>query len=403
MDWQFKFSSIAQETESNLARVKNRLESSPRSYAAVTPKVITNGTVVGASPSMHNSHGDYLPLEQSPGVISLLQDRMDDQARAIENLMRTVSQLQGEREQDQRVIQELRGELQTISNRLVEKGVSLHTERKLEQWQHQVSSDMQMLHNQLDVYKGRRDDGSMISLTNELYENRRQMRDECEGFRRELDAIKGRIVRIELQMTSLDGDKHEMLRSQERLNRTMRDALDIHHVTSQDLNRTKDSINLDKHNLSELQSSYHSLKDKLGAIQTQLSDSTSQRSYPRRKKMTVKNQHNRSLPVRVTSPATSDLDFEITHMTKSHLVPNAVTTPTPTPTTSDLEFGLTDSDDIDLDTSDILETSDILPPPKEYSEQQDIDSEDDYLLTDLNLSAEGLSSDDDTLNLEDLK
>jgi hypothetical protein len=358
------------------------------------PKVLNNGTIVTAVPSAQLG---YLPLEQSPGVIALLQDRMDDQEKAMEILRTTVNQLLKEREQDQRTIQELRGELQTLTNRLAEKGISIHTERKLEQWHHQVTSEMHALHHQLQLYKERQDGGSAMSLTNELYDSRRLMRDECESFRRDIDAIKSRLVKIELHLMSLDGEKKELYRSQERFDRTMQDVLEVHHTTSQDLNRTKDSINMDKQNLSALQTNYQALKYKLGALETQVSDTSSQRSYPRRKKASGRNRYTRSLPIGITSPTTSDLDFEPTYAAKTRsmrTLPNGVQTPT----TSDLELGLTDSDD-DGD----LKSSDIVPPPKEYSEHHDIDSEEDYLLTDLNISTDNLSSTDDTLNLDHLK
>ncbi|KAK2144691.1 hypothetical protein LSH36_737g05080 [Paralvinella palmiformis] len=386
MDWQQKFSSLAKETECNLTRVKNQLYTTQ--YTAA-PKLLNNGATA-------DGQLQYIPLDQSPGIIVLLQERLDDQAKAIENLTKAVRSLQDERENNRRTIRQLQGELRDIKDHLTEKAIGFHDDRKLEQWRHAMTDDMQGLQNQLQLYHARSNDNSTMTLNNELYESRRMMREECEEFRRELDTVKSGLMRLQLQFASHDGENRELLRSQDQLNRTMKNIIDIQNITTQELRVTKDFINGDKAQLEHLHNCCRGLREKLGSLQRCPSDSNSQASYPRCVKIRHRNQQTSSLLTDLNSPNYSESESDIQGW--SHLTRRVKNKP---PNTIDNDLGLSDSDD----TVD-AKRSDILPPPKEYSEQKDLSSDDDndedYLLSDLNLSLEDISSTEEPLFDSDL-
>lgn len=351
MDWQQKFSSLAQETEFNLIKVKNQLYTDG-------PKLLNNGAPVDT-----NAQLQCISTDQSPGIIAVLQEQLDDQARAIKNLTTAVCNLQEERESNLKTIRQLRDELCKIKDSVMQNGGK--------QWQDSVTGNLQSLHEQLHLYRVQSGDSSMLMLNNELYKSRRRIQDECEDFRQELSLLKSGLMRLEmLFMSHSSHENNELLRSQNQNDGTLRNITEIQNQQMQELALTRTSILKQRAQLEQLQVCYHGLENQLRVLKSALSREISSR--------------HSNIRQQISAQANAFTSPKLRSETESEKVKTPI------------DFDLSDSDE-----SSDEKCSQILPPPKEYSEIRDVTSEDnddeDYLLTDLNLSSEDLSSNEESV------
>ncbi|XP_013414443.1 uncharacterized protein LOC106176555 [Lingula anatina] len=299
MDWNSKFSNIVRETEESLSRVKQRLGSAraTTSSALAIQSPTFSPTVNAHTESYRNTReaesprvrfrpstwsrdadvgSRIAPLDQSPAVVLLLQDKIEEQGRTIEHLTRTVKRLEQERNQNKQELTALRDDMSHLNSRISEKGIDLNTERKIEQWRRDMSTEIQVLQSQLQIYRTADDsqrftEGQLASLIREVHDSKRYVQEECETLRRAVENLKTRMVKMELEMTALQADNKELNRRHDRLDMTIRDVSDHQLTQSRSLNRSLDEKDYDKIQLAELRTTIRSLRDKLGSMEEQWS------------------------------------------------------------------------------------------------------------------------------------
>ena len=56
------------------------------------------------------------------------------------------------------------GDLNVLNDRVLEKGIDLQTERKIEQWKRDMKAEMQLLQSQIQLTKSKEEDSSLTNI-----------------------------------------------------------------------------------------------------------------------------------------------------------------------------------------------------------------------------------------------
>ncbi|XP_032219829.1 myosin-J heavy chain isoform X2 [Nematostella vectensis] len=267
MDWEDKFSSIVKETESNLARVRDRLGSSrtklpvssayntspyressslkpssrlstsmdnlrPRSTmfssttrSSLSPTKTRLDAYRSTSPVKTSSVLSGQPSSRdSPALLNVLFERLEQQAEALDSLSGTVKRLEKDKNNQAGTISKLQDEVSRLNDRLREQGVDMETERKLEQFKREMYGHLEMMTSRSRLHRSEDSsfgDPNPTSIARELNESKRLLQEDCDSVRREVDHLKARIAKVELEMHSSLGDGKDALRRLDRLDRTI--------------------------------------------------------------------------------------------------------------------------------------------------------------------------------------
>lgn len=435
MDWEHKFSNIVKDTESNLAKVKHKLETSRMSNSSTfnyygndefysdKPSYIDDRLASSTNSTLPSKYTPYstinhyqspLPLaynnslsksashqnlyspkasglagytatsgiDTSIGVAGILQDRIDMQTKAIEGLMQTIHRLEEERDAYYKQVGQFRDEMTALNNRITEKGVDIGTERKMESWKREVMSELQSLRNQVEFYRSKDNESGVIeasqisSLLKEIHQLRKYMQEECETVRRGVDSLKGRLMHLEIEVQGLAPDNRELTRRHDRLAKAVQDIEDRQQRSAREFERDAGHEKKDKIQIDELRNSYRYMTDKLSSIEDQIQK---YRKPPMQSSTTHQPQHD---PTDLFSTSISDLGSETDI--------DLYTKPTYSLTTAKTEDLLTTFNTDHLDTDHPLETLDSVDLNTLDSIDLGLSTADDLSVTD----GDGLSLDE---------
>ncbi|XP_038069341.1 uncharacterized protein LOC119738512 isoform X2 [Patiria miniata] len=276
-DWEHNFTSIVKETESNLAKVRQSLNDSryshrsngshplntysakpstlPRSY--VTSSSFLNDYTGRSDWRPHSgyqsqythsasSEGDSLPNSsaESPALVAMLTEKIDNQAKTIQSLGRQVDSLERERDRNQTYLRRLDQELSSVNQRLQEGGVMLETERKVEAWKREVTLQLGDLQGQVTAQRrgghdgGYRGDEVVDALTREVHDFKRQMQEDLAVCRRDVESLNTRLMRHEIDISSNQADGKDLGRRLDHMDRTLLSVADSQRSHSRELNHT---------------------------------------------------------------------------------------------------------------------------------------------------------------------
>ncbi|XP_031574417.1 myosin heavy chain, cardiac muscle isoform-like [Actinia tenebrosa] len=251
MDWEDKISSIVKETETNLARVKDQLGSSRvrhssqakyysspnldvrnssfenSSFRSSNPLLSysTNGFQSTSPQRMSGVNANRNEGSSSPALLNVLFERIEQQAETLSSLSHTVKRLEKAKTHQAETISTLQDQVSRLNERLREHGVDLQTERKLEGFKREMYSQLERIQSQNQLKQNRDDisydDPSNATLARDLHENKRILQDDCNSLRREIDHLKTRIGKIELDTQTTMADAKDSNRRLERIDRTV--------------------------------------------------------------------------------------------------------------------------------------------------------------------------------------
>ncbi|XP_046561245.1 cingulin-like [Haliotis rubra] len=246
MNWESKFSSIVQETEANLAKVKQKL----RSKANLSADTVSLD--YSASPLLSTSLGHY-PAASTPKTrlmdryghkiinsnirheltgmpqssVLQLQEQIEDQNATISRLNKTVQCLEKERGEYQTQIQMLRSEVSELSSHVLERGGrNPHLEWQMDQIKRDLEREVKDVRDQLQLFRTRIDshstsDQSSISASRNIDEVRQDIHDELRYIRKDVDALRRRVGSVEMDVMGSHYDRRDLERSQERMNKSL--------------------------------------------------------------------------------------------------------------------------------------------------------------------------------------
>ncbi|XP_045160172.1 uncharacterized protein LOC123525296 [Mercenaria mercenaria] len=383
MDWERKFTSIINDTKANLSKVKNKYDTNgvknvtwaPKYYSTPMKRSTSMLEIPVGSPTMYNQSfpADFYTSTTTSSVMpypstQTLLDKIEQQNNAIDQLRGIVHRLETDRHNYKEQIRDLRNEIFQLTERTGDRRPDPSVERRIEQLRREMLGEVQLLQSQLQISSAKGSnsqlsDTQLLSMNRDVLEIKHVFRDELEGFRRDIEIVRSRIAKVELELASVLSGRREVERRQDGFDRTL-NSLSLTQKKSQIPSSTLSLMNtnrqLEKMQINELRTTLSALKDKIDILE--------QSSTP------------------LTSPARSS------PTARSALFTNGLP-----PSIKPYENGILD--DIDLsdgassESSDFTEFEPGTAKDKKFTKQDDIDGldSDDLDMDDLDLSDDDLS------------
>ncbi|XP_029474794.1 centlein-like [Rhinatrema bivittatum] len=245
MSWDTQLDSILHATESNVAKIKQRLntagalskellsDSCQRRMSAYDPPL---GTL---QPCPFYTHGPSQGMTAEE--IAAVSSQLETQAEKMALLTQAVRRLERERQQQQQCIRNLEEEVHRLrSDPRTLSDPTLHS--RVEELRREVFSELRTLREQVLPLYGRglaQEQPPSSHLKQDLAESKRILWQECEGLRREISHIKQDLRRQEEDLLRQISDSHEMKRLQDRNHKMLQEVMSSYQSHAVDLKRTK--------------------------------------------------------------------------------------------------------------------------------------------------------------------
>lgn len=243
MDWEKKFSSIIKDTEANLSRMKNKFSQSggnvsfhPRSYSTPMKRSTSLLDFPVTSPRFQNGFQQPM-IPEFNGTLNTntimpypttqaLQEKIEQQNTAIEHLTSLVHRLETDRHNYKEQIRDLRNEIFQLTEKASDRRPDPHIERRMEQMRRELLGEIQLLQSQLQISSAKGSnaqfsDTQLMSLNRDVMEVKHAFRDELESHRRDLEVLRSRVSKVELELANVLSGRRDMERRQDQLDRTL--------------------------------------------------------------------------------------------------------------------------------------------------------------------------------------
>ncbi|KAH3697147.1 uncharacterized protein LOC127862889 [Dreissena polymorpha] len=295
MDWEKKFNSILNDTKASLSRVKrNKFDSSvgmknvtwaPTHYSTPMKRSMSVSEIPSLSPSLyptsslnHTIHTDFYSSAQQvmpyPSSQTLLE-KIEQQNASIDHLRGLVHRLETDRHNYQEQIRDLRNEIYQLTERATERRTDPSVERRVEQVRRELLGEMQLLQSQLQMTSAKGSnsqlsDTQLLAMNRDVLEIKHAFRDELESFRRDVEILRSRVAKLELELASQLSGHREVERRQDTLDRTL-NSLSLSQpknpIPSSTLAMMNTNRQLEKLQINELRSTLSALQGKIELLE----------------------------------------------------------------------------------------------------------------------------------------
>ncbi|XP_063413163.1 uncharacterized protein LOC134695711 isoform X2 [Mytilus trossulus] len=305
MDWENKFASILREADSNLSKTRRKINFTrynDRNFSVSLPMRRTSSLLEFPRTDFNSSV--YNPCTTEPsgtssGLVQALSDRLEEQNRLIDQLRQMVNRLETDRNNYNEQIRELKNEVYKMSG-----SESPKIDRKLNKVRHDLNGDIQLLNSEIQMLRNtgsnRMSDNQFYSLSKDVQEVKQSLKDDIGTIKRDIDTVKSRLFKMELDVASAFNNGKDLQRKQDLLDRNVHDLAKQQHKqeyrpTQGSWSPTSDN---DRLNISELRSTVSLLRDRLGNMEAVVNSrpTTPRYSTP------VPNGFSSSLKYQSTSP-----------------------------------------------------------------------------------------------------
>lgn len=334
-DWEGKVSSLLRETQSNLSRMKRRVgdgtglrgyndwkyrrysSSSPtmRKYSSMSdispPRTsqypggypggtssLRQGTQLSTIPDNSYESFDAKNYTQAtaytgatmgaqgttytgttggapPMFTQSLQEKLDQQNKLIDQLMQMVHKLESERNNYGEQIRDIRGEIKSLGGKMYDKNSDNTMERRMEQVKREMLSEIHVLQNQVQMYRNKGDnsvpDIQVTTLSRDMQDMKHTLREEMDTVRRDVEVLKSRLMKIEMDMSDVYSNRKDIERRQDRIDRTMHDLSSPTKTPSTPYwSPGHASTTSDKLHMSELRSTIATLQNKVDNMEASI-------------------------------------------------------------------------------------------------------------------------------------
>ncbi|KAL3869993.1 hypothetical protein ACJMK2_042610 [Sinanodonta woodiana] len=261
MSWEHKFSSVLRETDANLSRVKHKFHpassGASRAYPSSMRKAsslldLSQASTFGAGRygyvyqnglnqttqgllaypllpgATYNTHLPPTSLAQNYPFTadSNLPERIEQQGRTIDQLSAMVHRLEIDRNNYQQQVNDLRNDFLHLSDQASDKRPGSQLERRIENVKRELLCEIQLLQSQFQMQKAKGtsshlSETQILSINKELLELKHAYRDELEQLRRDVEILRSRVVKIEMELSNFISNRRELERRQDQLDRTV--------------------------------------------------------------------------------------------------------------------------------------------------------------------------------------
>ncbi|ESO92573.1 hypothetical protein LOTGIDRAFT_233025 [Lottia gigantea] len=313
MNWEDKFSSIISETESNLHRVKEKLQSRHIVGSGSGNRTYSGEycSSTGYEPSERKSLSMMqFPVSSTPKTVRWdadmgdtnisryegsesisLCNKLEQQTRVIDQLSNMVRVMEKERDEHKQQIGELKYEIRELSKHVTDRNKEESLQRQITMLKSDISKEVDNIRDQVQSIKSRHDssryqyNSNTLEYTNnfsrssnkEISDLRELMRDEFEYLRTDIDSLKQRIGFMESHVHSnkLDSNSSRLTKVMDRLSDNRR----LLHETRDIIPSTIADKSLDKYEMAHLRSNVSLLKDKLDKVEEKLQQSLTKQPF----------------------------------------------------------------------------------------------------------------------------
>ncbi|XP_038650071.1 myosin heavy chain, clone 203-like isoform X2 [Scyliorhinus canicula] len=267
MNWDTQLNSILDDTDCNVAKIKKRLNTTGyyTKVGSLDTMEHTRFSDPISVPMEPSSYSDILncklPKEELMGIYRQLQS----QGKAIEFLQQALLRVETEKVQQQQKIRSLEDDIRRLQSRPEEKCLDFQLERKMEEWRREMSNEMYSLREQLRQVEGRFKHGKITisSLTQEIQESKKDLCEEHDSLRREIDNMKHKIRRQEEDLLNHISDTKELKQSQEKNTKILRELMNKYQCQLLDSNKSVHEREYAEQELTHIRSTVAGLKEQL--------------------------------------------------------------------------------------------------------------------------------------------
>lgn len=252
--------------------------------------------------------------------------------------------LEKERETQAAEINKMKEQINGLNERLRERGVDIETERKLEQFKRDVYSQLEFVQSQTKLTQtasgnSHRSDPAVIN------EARRIIQDETESLQRDIEYLKTRLSKMEIELHTNLGDSRDVLRKQERLDRVLSSLSENQRSQSRSLSSIVDERQSDSYEIRQLKHLVNKLSNQCSELESEIQTSN--------RHSTVSSSNNSSLRQPQPRP------FKSTRITNGDTRTRGKSSKSKSKaTTDDLVLSSSSDTDLSLTTLDVSSASD---------------------------------------------
>lgn len=243
--WERKFGDVVKDTEKHLSKARQTLDTTSHrnGYRSISgdsmefhrnyPSENKPSARSFSSSHLHeirkdSGYGSYqlYPATQdhSSGLVAILSEKIDRQGKLIEDLTRQVLTLERENEKSSLRLRSVEQEVTSLRRRMAENGVHIETEQKVDRYQWEMRAKLDDLKLQMETQNKLGVLSSIppeqdwrYALTEELRDLKKHVERECDSLYHEIEVIRSKLVRYEVELTGQHGDSKELARQVERL------------------------------------------------------------------------------------------------------------------------------------------------------------------------------------------
>ncbi|KAE8609918.1 hypothetical protein XENTR_v10011947 [Xenopus tropicalis] len=304
MSWDTQLNSILTATESNMAKIKERLYSRGELSKDIhfdLPRVKTSLFEEESSklPVPYLSHTTNVNHLTPSEDLANLSSKLLSQDKMIASLHQALGRLERDRDQQQQRIHSLEDELHHLQGAQVGLTESV-LERKVDGLRQELFSELRCIKERLRDYSAREPyhgQHSSSSIIQEMTENKRILWKECESLRRDIDFLHQRFRRQEDDMLRQVSEGQEVKRMHERNAKMLEGIVSNHQTNSVELNRTRSDTQELQRCLLQIRGEIRELKDNLRILEQKINDEYSvQRARSEKSKSSVRKKKSTRMP-----------------------------------------------------------------------------------------------------------
>ncbi|XP_071952877.1 uncharacterized protein [Antedon mediterranea] len=314
-EWENRFSDIVRETEANLSKVRNRLDSSSHHGVYNSFKESrrskpqhSSGSYRGrrdpyspSSPSnyidahLNSSLTSYRPTDglnltdNTPGLVALLSEKIENQNKMIQTLALQVKSLENDRERSNNQVKQLQSDLSMVNRRLAEKGVDLETEMKLQNLQREMKFELGDLQTQVKMQSKDTvavNDDIAMNLMRDVTDCKRYQQEDSNTIRRDIESLRTRLIKIEIDLSGQAGDNKEVMRRIDRVERGVSEISASGQRHIRELGQTTREKQQAKQEINQIRSEMERLQDSISKLESGSHSFTSSLKNTKRNKKT---------------------------------------------------------------------------------------------------------------------
>nr|XP_060629379.1 uncharacterized protein LOC132773850 isoform X1 [Anolis sagrei ordinatus] len=270
MDWNTQLSSILTEADSNIAKIKQRLNATSITSKAdlLVGRINTESAGLTepqtGAPPLHFTCGAHPCCRMATEELSAISKQLHSQSQVIESLTQAVQRLKQEKDLQQQSISHLEGEVDRLRHSS-QGGLESVLGHKMEGLKSELRSLRQQVFQQPDG-DCTPDPFFTTGIMHDMLESKKVLWQEYECIRREVEQLKHKLDRQEEDLFNQTSATHEIKKTQNQYCKMLEDLMNTHKSHIRDLDKARSETQSTQLELSHVKSSITDLKEQVKSL-----------------------------------------------------------------------------------------------------------------------------------------